>query len=110
MSGGPVYLAGPMTGFPRWNFDAFEEWTARLRAAGLAVVSPHEIDLEGGFDPASDGRDFDLEAALLRDLEEVEQASAVALLDGWEHSAGAVLEVVWAEAVGTPARPVAEFV
>jgi hypothetical protein len=46
-----VYLAGPMTGYPRWNFDAFDEAARQLRSDGHDVVSPHELDLERGFDP-----------------------------------------------------------
>lgn len=104
-----LYVAGPMTGYPEWNFPAFEGATTALREAGYEVVSPHEIDLEEGFDPSSDGSGFDLRAALTRDVEEVLDADGVALLDGWEESPGATIEVLAASSQGAPARPVREF-
>lgn len=104
-----VYVAGPMTGYPEWNFPAFENATEALRGAGYEVTSPHEIDLEGGFDPSGDGAGFDLRAALERDVDEVLDADAVALLDGWEESPGAVIEVLTASSKGAQSRPWKEF-
>lgn len=37
-----LYVSGPMTGLPNHNIPAFEYATARLRAAGYRVLSPHE--------------------------------------------------------------------
>lgn len=99
---GLVYLSGPMTGLPEWNFPAFDDAAKRLRAGGLAVLSPAEKDLEGGFDPASDGEGFDLRAALEWDVAAVLAADAVVVLPGWEDSAGCVVEVLTAEALGKP--------
>lgn len=104
-----VYVAGPMTGIPEWNFPAFEDAAGKLRAAGYEVQSPHEFDLEDGFDPTSHGADFDLRAALERDVEAVLDADGVALLDGWEASPGVAIEVLTAASQGKPARPVREW-
>ena len=35
-----VYLAGPMRGLPRYNFDAFDRAAKYLREDGYAVFSP----------------------------------------------------------------------
>lgn len=102
LAGVRVYVAGPMTGLPRWNFDAFAEAAAWLRTRGAEVTSPHEIDLADGFDPDSDGAGFDLRRALERDVEEVLAADLVVLLDGWEDSPGALVEVLTAEGAGIP--------
>lgn len=105
-----VYVAGPMTGLPRWNFDAFEEACDRLRADGFYVTSPHEMDLKNGFDPDSDGSALDLRAALEADIEAVKGADLVALLPGWEKSPGALIEVLVAEAHGVPCVPIGDVI
>lgn len=95
-----LYLAGPMTGLPRWGFDLFTEAAAALRVAGYTVASPHEHDLANGFDPDSDGAGFDLHAAMRWDVDAVLRADGVALLPGWERSQGVSVEITVAAAVG----------
>ncbi|QGZ17325.1 nucleoside deoxyribosyltransferase [Arthrobacter phage Powerpuff] len=105
-----LYLAGPMTGYPRWNFDAFERGASALRSAGFEVLCPAEADLAEGFDPDAPEHHFTREhllAALRRDAEMVLASDGVALLDGWRHSKGALAERALARAAGLPARPVA---
>ena len=107
-----LYLAGPMTGYERWNFDAFDHEAARLRAAGFVVHSPHEADLALGFDPDAPVEDFtdeDYFAAIRRDLEALLGVQGVALLDGWEGSRGARFEHSVGRALGLPCEPVFHF-
>jgi hypothetical protein len=105
-----VYVAGPMTGHPDWNFPAFDKATRELREAGFSVTSPHEPDGEAsGFDPMEHGAETDLRLALERDVEGVLEADGVALLDGWEDSPSAVIESLTAQSKGAPALPIAEF-
>lgn len=104
-----VYLSGPMTGLPRWNFAAFEAATVALRSLGLVVMSPHEKDLDAGFDPDSDGTGFDLAAALAWDVEAVMATDATVVLPGWEDSPGCAIEVTVAEALGKPVYRVADL-
>ena len=86
-----------------WNFPAFAHAAAQLRDAGYEVVSPHEHDLECGFDPSAETLGgFDLKAAFRWDMEQVLSVDAVAVLPGWEASKGAKAEVAVAEAIGTP--------
>lgn len=103
-----IYISGPMTGLPLFNFPAFAEAAREIRSLGFAVLSPHEFDLEEGFEPGDDHSDFDLRAALERDLRAVEEADAVVVLPGWQDSPGAVLEVLLAEAYGKPWAPLDE--
>lgn len=105
MPGNPrVYLSGPMTGYPSLNFPAFEEGARRLREAGFSVVSPHEKDLQQGFDPEDPEAvaNFDLRAALEWDVEAVLGSDGVVVLDGWEDSSGAMIEVLAATGMGLP--------
>lgn len=106
-----IYISGPMTGLPLHNFPAFEAAAASLRAAGHLVLSPHEKTLCDGFDPAlsEDDNAFDLRAALLWDCEAVASSDAVALLPGFEESAGAAMEVALAVALGLPVLRLADL-
>lgn len=103
-----VYLAGPMTGYPEWNFPAFRDAALTLRLRGYSVWSPAERDLANGFDPESDGEGFDLEAALRDDIAAVLAADAVVVLPGFEKSAGVLVEILTAEAAGIPWMTFAE--
>jgi nucleoside 2-deoxyribosyltransferase len=104
-----AYVAGPMTGLPRFNFDAFEEACDLLRAHGFHVTSPHEMDLANGFDPERDGAAFDLNAALEEDIAAVAASDVVALLPGWEDSPGTMVEILIAEACGIPCVPLSDL-
>lgn len=102
-----LYLAGPMSGYEEWNYPAFLEGAERLRAAGYDVVSPAEIELEAGFDPATPAADYtadDYHAAMRRDIALILDVDGVALLPGWDRSKGARAEAAVASAIGIPAR------
>lgn len=99
-----IYLAGPMTGIPNFNYPAFHAAAAKLRADGHFVFSPAERDMErdgkdwgeesatGNLEEAK-AKGFDRRRALLDDLEFIcREADAVALLPGWENSTGAAAE------------------
>lgn len=103
-----VYVAGPMSGRPFFNFEQFDRAAAVLRAAGWMVFSPAEHDREGGLDerlyPTGDiealiAAGFDLRAAFRWDLERILEADAIALLDGHEASTGAKAELAVARMI-----------
>jgi hypothetical protein len=91
-----LYIAGPMTGLPQYNFPAFATAALELRALGHDVVSPHEVPLPcgcRGLPPQCDAEDHGWSEFLRADLIALLQhAEAVALLPGWERSRGAKLE------------------
>ncbi|AYN58509.1 nucleoside 2-deoxyribosyltransferase [Arthrobacter phage Liebe] len=102
-----LYLAGPMSGYEEWNYPAFLAGAERLRAAGYDVVSPAEIELAEGFDPATPASDYtsaDYYAAMRRDIALILDVDGVALLPGWDRSKGARVEAAVASAIGIPAR------
>lgn len=94
-----LYLAGPMTGYDDYNFPAFHNAAAGLRASGHEVVSPAEMD-EGI--PPEEHEALDWSDYLRRDLELLVGCEGVAVLPGWQDSKGASLEVHVANALGMP--------
>ena len=93
-----LYLAGPISGLPNFNYDAFAAAAAELRAAGYTVLNPAENNDGDPHHP--EGRPWYLRKAIKQLL----KADAVALLPGWEKSAGAKMEVAIANELGVPAR------
>lgn len=88
-----VYLAGPMRGYPRCNFDRFAEVAASLRSRGLTVVSPHEHDLNKGIDPDTFDPNDPIPADCLKwDMIQAADCDMIVFLDGWEKSQGAIFE------------------
>lgn len=88
---GRVYLAGPMTGLPEFNFPAFNAEAASLRADGLVVINPAEHGIVEGAEWA----DY-----LRHDLAGLMSCERIHLLRGWHDSKGARLEVHAAKALG----------
>lgn len=107
-----IYLAGPMRGYPGFNFAAFDDAARTLRAVGYTVISPADEDRAKGFEGLGLTGDEDLadyglslREILVEDLSLVGlRADAVCALPGWYHSTGARLEVELARAIGLPVR------
>lgn len=92
-TGWTIYIAGPMRGFPRFNFDAFDQAERALSEMGMVPISPAAMDREIGFNPDTDEPDRAfLEAAMRRDIDAIMRADAVVMLPGWEKSTGAFAE------------------
>lgn len=117
-----LYLAGPMTGLPAFNFPAFENATHALRHAGWSVLSPHtqdHPDVQAIAWESAAGDPAELAEAAKRGLigahplrtalsnvEDVAACDGVALLPGWHKSSGARHEVETAHRFGIPVAPV----
>jgi hypothetical protein len=78
-----VYVAGPMTGLPAFNFPAFHAAAAQLRAIGYEVENPAENP-----QPACGTWLGYMRMAIAQ----VATVDAVILLPGWENSKGARVE------------------
>ena len=91
-----LYIAGPMTGLPAFNYPAFEKAAGDLIAAGYEVLSPHTIDATEDTEPGSQTWEWYMRRALSMML----RCDGVALLPGWRKSRGALIEVRLAEDVG----------
>jgi hypothetical protein len=80
-----LYIAGPMTGLPNYNFDAFNRTAIQLAADG------HEV-----YNPASSFRgrqDLPYDAYIRHALQLVTMSEGIVLLSGWMNSRGALTEV-----------------
>ena len=87
-----VYIAGPMTGLPEFNYPAFGDAATRWRAAGHDALSPAE-NFNG--DTTRDYREY-----IKADILMLARADAIALLPGWEKSRGARFELHAAQMMG----------
>lgn len=95
-----VYIAGPMTGHEKFNFDKFNETAARLRELGIACVNPALIG-QAALDLLEQKAFNDLKAADKWAMEQNEwllktHCNAILLLEGWELSKGAKQELAYA--------------
>lgn len=109
-----VYIAGAMSGVPHFNFPAFFEAAAKLKAEGHEVFNPAARDIErhGGVDISQGNENgcqkqaakqygFCLRTALAEDTDWIcRHATAIAMLPGWERSNGARAEHALAVALG----------
>lgn len=96
-----IYLVGPMSGLPEFNFPLFNEVAAKLRAAGHQVFSPAdrdierhpEIDFSSGDIKKVVDQGFSLRDALADDTQFIcLHADTIYMLPGWERSFGSLAE------------------
>lgn len=86
-----VYIAGPMTGLPDFNFPAFQKAADFLRASGFAVVSPHELHGH-----THESWEFYMKSA----IQAMMNCEVIYLLHNWSSSRGAQLELILAQTLG----------
>lgn len=97
-----IYIAGPMSGYPEFNFPAFHRAAEKYRHLGYEVFNPadksnekavvaHSSFGEGdGVKLIASGWSF--REAYKWDTDKVITADAIYMLKGWERSPGAVGE------------------
>ena len=87
-----VYLAGPMSGLPNYNFEVFERYARILREQGYTVVSPHDTAGQATHLPRS--WYFRMDFAIIANVD------YVFFIPGWQTSAGARAEAIMATEMG----------
>lgn len=107
MSTQSVYIAGPMSNQPMWNFPAFFDAENQLLELGYAVSNParHDgvtIDEALSMAGSPERPTHPWAWYMKRDLPMVMNADFLCLLPGWQESKGARLEVHVAKALGIP--------
>ena len=90
-----VYIAGPMTGLPELNFPAFHAEAAYLRAMGMVVINPAELQP----DPTAKWED-----CMKVDIAQLVTCDCAHFLPGWQKSRGATLEFLIASQLGLEIR------
>ncbi len=86
-----IYVVGPMSGIPDYNYPAFKLATHNLRVFGYIVECPTEHN-----EPLDNNWLLFMRLALFKLL----RCDAIVLLDGWEQSKGASIEKRLAEDLG----------
>jgi len=96
-----IYIAGPMSGIPEFNFPAFSEVELLLTEAGFEAINPAKKEIERNLNAKAyadgDGdlaiaTGFDFREAYLWDVTKVIEADGIYMLPGWQKSAGAMGE------------------
>ena len=77
-----VYIAGPMSGMPLFNYPAF---------FGIAELIKKEYAGEV-MNPARQPNGLDYEEYMRRAMDDLDRATVIVMLDGWQRSPGAKRE------------------
>lgn len=91
-----LYVAGPMSGYPKNNYPAFNEVASKLRNLGYEVTNPAEYGFGSGRVHYTD--------LLREDLRLMLECDGVATIDHWWESNGARNEVQVAGLLKMPVR------
>lgn len=114
------YLAGPMTGLPKFNYPFFFRVAAAMRNAGWTVTSPAEMDTPGKLELVLASEDGKLDGMehlvgtwadfLSEDVKLIaDKIDGLVFLPGWQKSRGARLEAYVGLICGKPFMVVDSF-
>ncbi len=108
----PVYIAGPATGLPKFNYPAFAEAEELIAECGVMVINPTRIvntpeeyaeiteSVDGEYNLSSGKTWCDFVIPTVRSV--IEDAGSLVFLQGWHNARGARLEAVAALLCGKP--------
>lgn len=99
---GPIYVSGPMSHYPDYNFPAFRWACLELRGRGFEVLSPHENGQPGPEISPNDAWIYYMRL----DIQLITKANLVVVLTSWECSRRARYEVEIAHALHIPVLPI----
>jgi len=95
-----IYIAGPMRGLPDFNYPTFNQYAQAHRNVGWDVANPVEIGADYGTPEQINADPALLAAVVEAELHALETCDAIYLLDGWQNSEGARMELATAIAYG----------
>lgn len=91
-----VYLSGPITGMPNLNIDEFQKYEDKFKNLNFEVINPHKLHTE------EETKSFTWSQFMKQDIKFMVECDFVAVLNGWEKSKGANLEVYIARNIDMP--------
>lgn len=80
-----IYISGPITGVPDYR-TKFDDMEVRLTKMGYDAFNPAKVD---DYLP----KNMSYEEIMSIDLAMLDMCNAILLLDGWQHSKGAKIEL-----------------
>lgn len=96
-----IYLAGPMSGLENYNYPAFDEAAASLRARGFDVENP----AENAAPPCGSWAGY-MRLSIVQML----ACDCVVFLPYWDSSKGAQIEMALAKGIGMPRYKVSDVI
>ncbi len=100
-----VYIAGPMSGYPKWNKAEFDHAESVIALRGQEPINPFNLSPV----PERESHEFNQDEfetlwldCMRRAVAAVAKANRVVALPGWENSRGARVEVRLALGLGIP--------
>lgn len=85
------YLSGPMSGYPKYNYDAFDDAAYILRQSGIKLESPHENPWPHNGDQMDAPELWKI--MMEKCFEQMERCQGIIMLKGWPQSRGARIEI-----------------
>lgn len=96
-----IFISGPMTGYPSWNYPKFDMIEEMLRSWGYDSVNPANIGKK--FGPEKVDSDPELYKKMEAEIQAAERTcDVIFLLRGWEESKGVRLELKTALELNLP--------
>jgi hypothetical protein len=87
-----IFIAGPMRGYPNYNFDKFDRFEKLLKDNGIDCVNPGRISRK--FKETEVNNDINVYNEMVRLQQDAQRTcNAILLLNGWQWSKGVKLEV-----------------
>lgn len=98
-----IYIAGPMTGYPKYNFPMFDEckfYLLKTIDTSLAVLSPADINRANGIHEDSEVDNKLLRNIFAKDVLAIAACDRMVMLPNWQMSRGARIEYQIARYLG----------
>lgn len=87
-----IFISGPMSGLPDFNYPSFHEAGEYLRGLGQSFMSPaHDWRLKP-INPPHPKRELPWEYYMKSSIEKMMRCDRILMLPGWEKSRGATIE------------------